>query len=68
MGSNQVPAFKDVYVRINPDFEIAPLSSDGPERGHLCFRERILEGSPLGSLIHHSLTCSLLNIIYIVCS
>jgi len=34
MGSIQVPAFKDVYVWINPDFEIESLSSDGSERDH----------------------------------
>ncbi len=33
MGSNQVPAFKDVYDRVNPDFEIDSLKRDGSERG-----------------------------------
>jgi hypothetical protein len=35
MGSNQVPAFKDVYVWINSDFEIESLRRDVPERGYL---------------------------------
>jgi hypothetical protein len=35
MGPNQVPAFTDVYIRINSDFEIESISSDGPESGYL---------------------------------